>query len=144
MRILRFATPDGARLGVVRGEDIVALEALAGRYPTMRALIAGGDAALDAVRKLAADGPVAMPLADAELLAPIERPAKYLAIGMNYQQHREEAQRAGVATPAKQLWFNKQTTCITGPYDAIDPGVTEKLDYEAELGVVIGKGGKYI
>ena len=82
--------------------------------------------------------------ADAKLLAPIDQTAKYLAIGMNYQKHREDAQRAGVATPSKQLWFNKQTSCISGPYDDIDPGLTEKLDYEAELGVVIGKGGKYI
>lgn len=144
MKILRFATSAGSRLGVVRGEDIVSLEPLSTFYPTMQDLIAGGDAALDAVRTTAASGAVASRLADAKLLAPIDKPSKYLAIGMNYQKHREEAQRAGVATPAKQLWFNKQTSCIAGPYDEIDPGVTEKLDYEAELGVVIGRGGKYI
>lgn len=144
MKILRFATAAGARLGVVRGDDIVSLEPLAGSNPTMRAVIEGGAQALDAVRALAAEGPAAIRLAEATLLAPIDQTSKYLAIGMNYQQHREEAQRAGVATPKKQLWFNKQTSCIVGPYDDIDPGVTEKLDYEAELGVVIGRGGKYI
>ena len=41
-----------------------------------------------------------------------------------------------------RLWFNKQTTCISGPYDDILPGVTEKLDYEVELGVVIGAPAK--
>ena len=54
----------------------------------------------------------------------------------------EESERIGVPAPKQQLWFNKQTTCLSGPYDAIDPGVTEKLDYEVELGVVIGAPAK--
>jgi len=49
-----------------------------------------------------------------------------------------------VPTPTQQLWFNKQTTCLAGPYDDIDPGVTEQLDYEVELGVVIGKPAKRV
>ncbi|MHA4858150.1 fumarylacetoacetate hydrolase family protein, partial [Enterococcus faecium] len=77
-------------------------------------------------------------LAGVRLLAPVEQPGKYLAIGMNYRKHAEESAKIGVATPKQQLWFNKQTTCLSGPYDPIDPGVTEKLDYEVELGVVIG------
>ena len=85
-----------------------------------------------------------MPLAEAKLLAPIERPGKYLAIGMNYKKHVEELAKLGVAAPTKQLWFNKQTTCVAGPYDAIDPGVTEKLDYEVELGAVIGRKAKHV
>ena len=52
------------------------------------------------------------------------------------------AQRQGRPMPDKQLWFNKQTTCINGPYDPIVRGVTEKLDYEVELGVVIGRAAK--
>ena len=46
--------------------------------------------------------------------------------------------------PKQQLWFNKQTSCIAGPFDDIDPGVTEKLDYEVELGVVIGTPAKNV
>ena len=46
--------------------------------------------------------------------------------------------------PEKQYWFNKQTSCIAGPYDDIDPGVTESLDYEVELGVVIGASAKRV
>ena len=83
-------------------------------------------------------------LADAELLAPIEKPGKYLAIGMNYAKHLEESDRLGVARSAHQVWFNKQTTCIVGPYDAIEPGPTEKLDYEVELGLVIGSRAKNV
>ena len=63
---------------------------------------------------------------------------------MNYQKHVEESARLGIAAPKQQLWFNKQTTCLAGPYDGIDPGVTEQLDYEVELGVVIGRTAKRV
>ncbi|MCB0000598.1 MAG: fumarylacetoacetate hydrolase family protein, partial [Anaerolineales bacterium] len=57
-------------------------------------------------------------------------------------KHADEARKLGVQIPEHQVWFNKQITCICGPFDEIDPGVTEKLDYEAELGVVIGAPAK--
>ncbi|MDP2419286.1 MAG: hypothetical protein Q8M33_17645, partial [Hydrogenophaga sp.] len=55
-------------------------------------------------------------LSDVKLEAPIADAQKYLAIGMNYQDHADEAARAGVPVPKNQLWFNKQVSCITGPY----------------------------
>ena len=81
-------------------------------------------------------------LSDVHLLPPIERPGKYLAIGMNYAKHVAEADKLGVARARHQTWFNKQVTCISGPYDEIEPGVTEKLDYEVELAAVIGRRAK--
>ncbi len=69
---------------------------------------------------------------------------KYLAIRVIYKKPVEEAKRLGVDTPKHQVWFNKQTTCICGLYDAIRPDVTEKLDYEVELGVVIGRRAKAV
>lgn len=63
---------------------------------------------------------------------------------MNYAKHLEEADKLGVARSKHQVWFNKQTSCLSGPYDDIDPGVTEKLDYEVELGVVIGAAAKHV
>ena len=78
------------------------------------------------------------------MLAPLERPEKFLAIGMNYRKHIEEAKRLGVAAPTNQFWFNKQTSCIVGPFADTDPGVSEALDYEVELGVVIGKQAKHV
>ena len=142
MRFVRYQDGGAPRLGLVRGEAIVSLAPIADRYPTMHAIIEGGDAALKAAQEQLDKGADAVALKDAQLLAPIERPSKYLAIGMNYAKHLEEADRLGVPRYAKQVWFNKQTTCLSGPYDTIDPGVTEKLDYEVELGVVIGKSAK--
>ncbi len=142
MKLLRYADDGKPQLGVVRGDDVVSLAPLAATYPTMLSIVAAGPTALNAIRKLAETAPVALALNDAKLLAPIERPGKFLAIGMNYAKHIEEAKRLGQPTPTQQFWFNKQTSCVSGPFDAIEPGVTEQLDYEVELGVVIGRPAK--
>ncbi|WP_206243670.1 fumarylacetoacetate hydrolase family protein [Novosphingobium terrae] len=141
MKLARFAVGDGVHLGLVDGDRIADLTAAGLPFATMLALIEAGEAGLDAVRKVAGNAP-STPLAQVALLAPIEKPGKYLAIGMNYQKHLEEADKLGVARAKHQVWFNKQTTCLSGPFDAIEPGVTEKLDYEVELGVVIGRRAK--
>ena len=144
MRLLRFNHSGVSRLGVVRGDAIIALEGLSADYPTMMSVVLGGATALERIGTYAGTAEPTLALADAHLLAPIERPGKYLAIGMNYRKHLAEAERLGVPAPKQQLWFNKQTSCLSGPYDDIDPGVTEKLDYEVELGVVIGTPAKGI
>lgn len=118
------------------------LDALAREYRTMLSIIADGDAGLAAVRKVVAAADQVLPLASTGLLAPIERPGKYLAIGMNYRKHVEEAKRLGVGETLNQYWFNKQTNCIFGPFDDTDPGVSIALDYEVELCVVIGISAK--
>lgn len=144
MKLVRFREGVGESLGAVKGDAIVPLSALGWNGPTMLSLIAAGP---EAVKELEERLPGAQPtlkLVDAQLLAPIERPGKYLAIGMNYGKHLEEADRLGVPRASHQVWFNKQTTCLSGPYDLIEPGATEKLDYEVELGAVIGKRAKHV
>ena len=144
MKLLRYMDAGAPRLGLLREDGIIALEPLGAEYPTMQSIAAGGPEALRRIEQFASTAKPALALADAKLLAPIERPGKYLAIGMNYRKHLAEAAAIGQNKPAdKQLWFNKQTTCVCGPYDDIDPGVTQKLDYEVELGVVIGAPAKY-
>ena len=138
MKIVRYTLGGTVHLGVIKDSGIVDLAPIAAKFPTMRAIITGGSDALSALRDLAAGSPPGVALAQAQLIAPIEQPGKYLAIGMNYRKHLEEAARLGVPPPKQQLWFNKQTTCLAGPFDVIDPGVTEQLDYEVELALVIG------
>lgn len=143
MKLARFDAGAGPRLGLVRGDSVIDLNDAGVGHATMLDLIAAGPAALAQLHAL--DPSLrGRPLAEVRLLAPIERPGKYLAIGMNYQKHVAEAEKLGVAAPKQQFWFNKQTSCIAGPYDDIDPGVTEKLDYEAELGVIIGTRAKSV
>ena len=142
MKLLRFERGGAPVLGVVRGDQIVPLDALKADYPTMQSIIGAGEAALAKIGAFVEAAKETLPLAGARLLAPVERPGKYLAIGMNYRKHIAEAERLGQAAPTQQFWFNKQTTCVVGPFDDIEPGVTEKLDYEAELCVVIGRPAK--
>ena len=148
MRLVRFLSAGQVHVGVVPGSGdsagIVDLTTLLPQFATMNDVIAAGRAGLDSIAAAVADQAPTLALVDAHLLAPVERPGKYLAIGMNYGKHLEEADKLGVARSKYQTWFNKQTTCVSGPYDEIDPGVTEKLDYECELGLVIGAVAKHV
>lgn len=142
MKLLRYSAPTGPRLGVLKGETIIPLDGLSEHYPTMLSIVADGDKALSRIQPLVEAGEQAIPLSDVALLAPIERPGKFMAIGMNYKKHVEEAKRLGIQVPDNQFWFNKQTSCIAGPFDEIEPGVSEALDYEVELVAVIGRPAK--
>lgn len=142
MKLLRYELGGKPHLGALKGDRIVPLDRLAGRYPTMLSIIGGADQALAEIHKAVDAAGETLALGDVRLLAPVERPGKFMAIGMNYQKHVEEAKRLGVPVPENQFWFNKQTSCIAGPFDAIEPGVTEALDYEVELVAVIGGPAK--
>lgn len=75
--------------------------------------------------------------ADIEFLAPVPRPAKYFAIGMNYADHIAEL---GREAPEFPVFFNKQVSCVVGPGEAIEiPRESEMVDYEGELAMVIGR-----
>jgi 2-keto-4-pentenoate hydratase/2-oxohepta-3-ene-1,7-dioic acid hydratase in catechol pathway len=121
MRLARFHHDHADAIGVVLDNTIIPL--------------AGVASVLDRPSAIP-DGP-ALPLADVRLLAPIPRPPKFLAAGLNYEDHLEET---GLPRPASPVFFNKQATCVVGPFDDVHrPKVSEQLDYEGELGVVIGR-----
>ncbi|QUD90263.1 fumarylacetoacetate hydrolase family protein [Phenylobacterium montanum] len=84
-------------------------------------------------------------MSEVRLEAPISDPQKFLAIGINYKAHADEAAAAGLPRPTSQLWFNKQVSCINGPYGDVEiPAVSQQVDYEAELGVVIGRRCRHV
>lgn len=146
MKIANFETDGRARLGKIVGDTVIDLSVAAPQLPSsLLEILRLGPSALSAI---AAVGPAAgavLPLGAVKLLAPIPNPSKYLAIGMNYRDHAEEARKAGVPIPETQVWFNKQVSCITGPYaDVVQPSVSKWLDYEAELGVVIGTRCRHV
>ena len=146
MPLAVFSTPTTApRLGKVIGDKIIDLSQAAPTLPeTVIDFLAAGDAAIEAYDAVdeTAD---ALPLTDVKLHAPITAPEKFLAIGMNYSDHGAEAEKLGIKVPEYQLWFNKQVSCINGPFDdVVLPKVSEKLDYEVELAVVIGKTCRYV
>jgi 2-keto-4-pentenoate hydratase/2-oxohepta-3-ene-1,7-dioic acid hydratase in catechol pathway len=151
-----FKTGGGAiRTGLVRGNDeVVDFAALGGKPPfdvaDMVALIAAGDSAIAWIRDVAQSARAALKLAEVSLLAPVPRPRKNVfCVGWNYLEHFKEGEkiRPHVAEmPAHPTFFSKTPTTVIGPYDPIpyDPAITEKLDWEAELGVIIGAGGRNI
>lgn len=139
MKIARFEADGRIDLGVLKDGGVIGLHEVGFGYSDMLALIAAGDEVLDEIRVRTISAAPRHHLEDVRLLAPL-RPGKYLAIGMNYARHVAEMGHA--ERPKFQYWFNKQTTCVNGPFDPIDPGVTEMLDYEVELGVVIGRAAK--
>ena len=140
MKLARFEIDGRIDLGLIQDEGVISLTAAGYEHNGMLSIIASGKAALDEIRALTECIAPHHRLADVKLLAPVERPGKYLAIGMNYAKHVAEMGHA--QRPEHQYWFNKQTTCISGPFDPIDPGVSQRLDYEVELGVVIGAKAK--
>ena len=144
MKLARFEAGKGPRTALVMGEDLLDLTSLGAEFGTIMGIVAGGTRALEALKAASRTLASTHRLSEVRLLAPIERPGKYLAIGMNYKKHLLEAEKLGVPAPKQQLWFNKQTSCLAGPFDEIDPGVTEKLDYEVELGVIMGQPAKSI
>lgn len=142
MPLALFSTDtDAPRLGKVIGDAIVDLSQAAPALPdNVIAFLDAGAEARSVYDAVTADGPGTLPLDSVRLHAPVPAPEKFLAIGMNYSDHGAEAEKLGLEVPKFQLWFNKQVSCITGPYDdVVLPAVSEKLDYEVELAVVIGQ-----
>ncbi|HSW25609.1 MAG TPA: fumarylacetoacetate hydrolase family protein [Burkholderiaceae bacterium] len=146
MKLARYTVDGRTTIGVVHRDQVIEIAALDPAAPkTIRELLALGPAGRARIAHGLQAGAEGVPLTKVKLEAPIPDAQKYLAIGMNYHDHAEEAAKAGIAIPKHQLWFNKQVSCITGPYDPIyKPAVSEKMDYEAEMGVVIGRRCRYV
>lgn len=137
MKIARFSHAGVVRLGVILDSEIADLAFMGSGFPTdVRVLLED-----DAMRTLEQGVMKAsrIPLAEVRLLAPIARPPEYLAIGLNYHEHIVETQMT--KPDGVPMVFNKQSTCITGPYDPIiiPKAAPDHVDYEGELGIVIGK-----
>ena len=144
MKLATFSTTDNPtpRVGAVRDDGIADLGGADGVPDTLLGLLSAGDAAMAAARAAADAATDILPLDQVTLHPPVPTPGKILAIGLNYGDHIEES---GMGKPKHQVWFNKQHNCVNGPYaDIALPSVSEMLDYEAELVVVIGKRCKHV
>jgi 2-keto-4-pentenoate hydratase/2-oxohepta-3-ene-1,7-dioic acid hydratase in catechol pathway len=143
MRLVTFRTNDGGRLGVVTdGDEVVEVD----QPREMLSLIDAGSDGLARV-KSAIESPSSLKhrLADLELLAPLPEPrGNVIAIGRNYAAHAQETARS--SAPEPPTVFTKAITSLTEPFAdiAIDPSVSDKIDWEVELGVVIGRRGANI
>lgn len=132
----------GPQLGAVVDEMVINLaQASGGRLPNdMRTFLEMGEPASALAGEIVSKGvdAHALPLGSVKVLAPILNPSKVVAIGLNYMDHVREQ---GMKPPTLATMFTKYPSAIVGPGEAIrwNPALTNKVDYEAELAVVIGK-----
>jgi len=156
VRLISATTADGETLGVVVGDGWrAASELVEGGPRTMAELIGRGPqavtdlaAAATSAANVSSSSPASQPaavtsIAATELLAPLPRPGKVVAIGRNYREHAEEE---GVDPPPAPLVFSKWPSSVVGPGADIrwDPELTGQVDYEAELAVVIGRTARNV
>ena len=162
MRLLMFEHGDGRRLGVLaeaRPNTVVDLTELAKANgapappPDLMALIDAGEAGMsqlkDLLRQLkpSAGAPITRPVGEVKVLAPLDPPrGNVIAIGLNYAKHASETARLAGTGAQPPTVFSKAITTIAGPFDdiPIDQKVSDQMDWEVELGVVIGRRGKNI
>jgi 2-keto-4-pentenoate hydratase/2-oxohepta-3-ene-1,7-dioic acid hydratase in catechol pathway len=144
VRLVSFSLDGGpARPGLVVGDEVVDLgDPVTGLPSTMRELLALGPVALEQARAASVGRAARHALVEVRRHAPVPDPPAILAIGMNYRAHVAEM---GREPPEWQYWFNKQRTAIAGPGDAIVlPAVSDMVDYEGELAMVIGRRCQHV
>lgn len=140
MKLVTFSVGPDLLVGVTDGRRVANLtHRLSLRPQTMIELIAQWDvlcAEVGAIREFD------HALTEVRLHAPIPRPGKIYAQGLNYAEHLAEA---GRDRPSGQTWFTKPGTAVTGPFDPVErPLVSDKLDYEVELVFVIGRRCRHV
>ncbi len=142
MRLVSFLQDDQMRIGLIRGNEIIDLSKADPGLPTcMKALLEMGPAGLERVR-ICAGADATLLAGDVRFLPPVRHPEKVVCVGVNYADHAAES---GMALPSEPVIFNKFPTTLRGHGDEIVlPAASSEVDYEAELVVVIGTGGKNI
>ena len=137
MRLVTFQQNGRSRIGIQTEEGIIDLSIAAPDLPTdMLSFLQAGEIAMKEAHAVE-NASVHHSINDVHLQCPITVPPMILAIGLNYRLHAEET---GSALPKVPLVFTKQQTCANGPFDDIHaPQESALLDYEGELGIVIGK-----
>jgi 2-keto-4-pentenoate hydratase/2-oxohepta-3-ene-1,7-dioic acid hydratase in catechol pathway len=142
VRLISFAHNGGSAAGLLKDDGVLPLADLG--FDNALAFIAAGEQALVSAEGIAGKlgAKTLVPLSRVKLMAPVPRPPKILCVGLNYRDHAREA---GMEIPPVPTVFAKFSTAVIGPGSPIViSSVTAKPDYEAELAVVIGKGGERI
>lgn len=139
MKLATFIYDASRNVGAVVDDEIVTYP---GNPTTMPELLASRENAFEILRERIESGAGRIALADVQLLPPIPRPPKFLGVSLNYADHIAET---GLEQPEYPTFFTKQSSCVIGPGEAIHrPRVSEKLDYEGELAIVIGTACRHV
>ncbi len=147
MKLVTYEQDDQVKIGAAINQEVVSLTTVA---PDMLSLISMGSAGLTQARAVVERAESTTPLAEVRLLAPIPNPRRNVfCLGINYSEHAKEAKSMidkSAEGPEFAVIFTKATTTVNGPYDEIpyDAAVSEQIDWEVELAVVVGQAGKNI
>jgi 2-keto-4-pentenoate hydratase/2-oxohepta-3-ene-1,7-dioic acid hydratase in catechol pathway len=161
MKLVTFSQGESTRIGAVVGDDVVDLSAACSDLPgNMVGFLEDFDRSMTAAQAAIGDARAArVPLADVKLHAPVPRPVEFIICGLNYRDHVAEGDgvegydMSGIASinaaPDDEqelpIFLNKQVSCVNGPYDpVVMPRVSDQLDYEGELGIVIGRQCRHV
>lgn len=138
MKLLRYGEKGSEKPGLLDADNQI--RDLSSHVPD----IAGQALSPEGLAALAAIDPASLPIVAGQprIGACVGQVGKFICIGLNYADHAAES---NMAVPSEPIIFNKWTSAICGPNDNIEiPRGSNKTDWEVELGVVIGKGGRYI
>jgi acylpyruvate hydrolase len=142
VRLATIATPDGQRLHVRGSSGYVDVAAATGNpdFAALQSVLEAGPLAMDSIRQL--QDREGREVAEAEFAPVVPDSPRVLCLGLNYSAHALEG---GREVPSWPDAFVRGRGSMLGPYaDLVKPALTERFDYEAELGIVIGAGGRYI
>ncbi|MDM0032467.1 fumarylacetoacetate hydrolase family protein [Variovorax sp. J22P271] len=144
MKLATFSHGGQLKIGSAEGDVIADLSSQPAAPLSLRELLERGSDGFKWARWAATHAP-RLPLAEVQVCAPIPDPQKFFALGGNYGSHLAEAAKHGLVRGPGQVWFNKQVSCVSGPRDDVFlPRASGQLDYEGELGVVIGTRCRYV
>ena len=145
MRLVTYRANSDWQAGVERDGQVASLASLGEDRPSVKALLEAGPAVVDRVLERAASAFDAgstdlLPVDSVELGPPVPDPDKIICLGLNYREHAAEA---NMEIPEVPVLFAKFRNSLVGPYgEIVLPRVSEKIDYEAELAVIIGRPAK--
>lgn len=142
MKLALFQTGNRHGIGIIQDNEIIDCSDITDLPDSIPAILQAGDEARRQLDTVVKGNTPRYDLEAITLLPPVPRPGKFLCVGLNYLDHIEET---GNQPPEYPTIFNKQSTCVIGPGASIEkPRVSDKLDYEGELGMVIGRRCRHV
>ena len=147
MRLITYKIDEKIQIGALKDDKIIPFQQDSKIPLDMLSFLENIDYSIDRAKKLYKSSKIFIDLKKVKILKPIIRPPKIIAIGLNYADHLDEIRFSGrkIETPSVPMIFNKQSLSANGPFDDImKPAVSDKVDYEGELTIVIGKKCRHV
>jgi acylpyruvate hydrolase len=147
MKIVGFESSEGLRLGVVEGDNVIDVQAVDAKVPANLAdVLKQNNGDLNALGDLAKRAPASArkPLKGLKYGLPVARPGKIICLGLNYMEHVKEGMNRDNVPKFPTIFMRCQTSLVPHQQAIIRPKVTETLDYEAEMVVIVGKRARHL